>query len=100
MSYSSSLLPALLIALCAYYLEKFFNKIIPGIFKSLLVGLCTVTVTVVLGFTVLAPLGGYLGNYLAVVFGFLGDKIGFITVGLLACLGWSCAVCTLAWCRS
>ena len=89
MSYSSSLLPALLIALCAYYLEKFFNKIIPGIFKSLLVGLCTVTVTVVLGFTVLAPLGGYLGNYLAVVFGFLGDKIGFITVGLLAaCLPW------------
>lgn len=65
MSYSSSLLPALL------------------------VGLCTVTVTVVLGFTVLAPLGGYLGNYLAVVFGFLGDKIGFITVGLLAaCLPW------------
>ena len=45
MSYSSSLLPALLIALCAYYLEKFFNKIVPGIFKSLLVGLCTVTVT-------------------------------------------------------
>ena len=39
MSYSSSLLPALLIALCAYYLEKFFNKIVPGIFKSLLVGL-------------------------------------------------------------
>lgn len=65
MSYSSSLLPALL------------------------VGLCTVTVTMVLGFTILAPLGGYLGNYLAVVFGFLGDKIGFITVGLLAaCLPW------------
>ena len=87
--YSMMCAAALLIALCAYYLEKFFNKIIPGIFKSLLVGLCTVTVTVVLGFTVLAPLGGYLGNYLAVVFGFLGDKIGFITVGLLAaCLPW------------
>ena len=89
MSYSSSLLPALLIALCAYYLEKFFNKIIPGIFKSLLVGLCTITVTMVLGFTILAPLGGYIGNYLAIVFGFLGDKIGFITVALLAaCLPW------------
>lgn len=89
MSYSSSLLPALLIALCAYYLEKFFNKIVPGIFKSLLVGLCTVTVTMVLSFTILAPLGGYLGNYLAIVFAFLGDKIGFITVGLLAaCLPW------------
>lgn len=65
---------------------KFFNKIIPGIFKSLLVGLCTVTVTVVLGFTVLAPLGGYLGNYLAVVFGFLGDKIGLYHCGSAGCL--------------
>ena len=84
-----TLLGALLIALCAYYLEKFFNKIVPGIFKSLLVGLCTVTATSILGFTVLAPLGGYLGNYLAVAFSFLGDKIGFITVGLLAaCLPW------------
>ena len=34
MSNSSSLLKAMLIALCAYYLEKFFNKIVPGIFKS------------------------------------------------------------------
>lgn len=83
MSYSSSLLPALLIALCAYYLEKFFNKIIPGIFKSLLVGLCTVTVTVVLGFTVLAPLGGYLGNYLAVVFGFLGEMLRTLSESVL-----------------
>ena len=34
-----------LIAYAAYWIEKGFNKIIPGIFKSLLVGLCTVTVT-------------------------------------------------------
>ena len=89
MSYSSSLLPALLIALCAYYLEKFFNKIVPGIFKSLLVGLCTVTVTSILGFTVLAPLGGYLGNYLAVAISFLGEKHRKNPEGLLAaCLPW------------
>ena len=88
-SYSSSLLPALLLALMAYYAEKFFNKIIPGIFKSLLVGLCTITVTGIVGFVVLAPLGSYLGAYLAVVFVFLGDNVGFIAVGALAaCLPW------------
>ncbi len=88
-SYSSSLLPALLLALMAYYAEKFFNKIIPGIFKSLLVGLCTITVTGIVGFVVLAPLGSYLGEYLAVVFVFLGDNVGFIAVGALAaCLPW------------
>ena len=102
MSYSSSLLPALLIALCAYYLEKFFNKIIPGIFKSLLVGLCTVTVTMVLGFTVLAPLGGYLGTIWPLSLASLAIRsaLSLWVCWLLACLGWSCAVCTLVWCRS
>ena len=88
-SYSSSLLPALLISLLAFYMEKFFNKIIPGIFKSLLVGLCTVTVTACIGFLALAPLGGFLGTYLAKIFVFLGDNIGFVAVGALAaCLPW------------
>lgn len=88
-SYSSSLLPALLIALAAYYLEKFFNKIIPGIFKSLLVGLCTITVTSVLSFVILAPIGNILGQYLAQVFIFLGDTVGIVAVAALAaCLPW------------
>lgn len=88
-TYSSSLLPALLIALAAYWAEKFFNKIIPGIFKSLLVGLCTITLTSILGFTILAPLGSYIGAYLAQVFIFLGDTIGIVAVGALAaCLPW------------
>lgn len=88
-SYASSLLPALLIGLMAYYTEKLFNKIIPGIFKSLLVGLCTITVTGIVGFVVLAPLGGYLGTYLAQIFVFLGDKVGIIAVAALgACLPW------------
>lgn len=88
-SYSSSLLPALLLSLAAAYLEKFFNKIVPGIFKSLLVGLCTVTVTGILGFLFLAPLGNFLGSYLANIFVFLGDTIGPVTIGVLAaCLPW------------
>ena len=88
-SYSTSLLPALLLALCACYLEKFFNKIVPGIFKSLLVGLCTVTCTGIVGFLALAPLGNFLGTYLANIFVFLGDTIGPVTIGILAaCLPW------------
>lgn len=83
-SYASSMLPALLIALFAYYAEKFFNKIIPGIFKSLLVGLCTMIVTAIVGFLALAPLGGFVGIYLAKVFVFLGDKVGIIAMAALA----------------
>ena len=62
---------------------------IPGIFKSLLVGFFTVTMTGILGFTVLALFGGFLGEYLAYVFVFLGDHVGFIAVAALTvCLPW------------
>lgn len=88
-NYSSSLLPALLIALVAANAEKLFNKIVPGIFKSLLVGLGTITVTMVLGYTVLAPLGDVAGKGISRVFVFLGSHAAFIAVGVLAaCLPW------------
>ena len=88
-SYSSSLLPALLIALVAYYAEKFLNKIVPGIFKAIFVGMGTLFVTMVLGFTVLGPLGNYAGSYISAFFVFLSDKIGFVTLGILAgCMPW------------
>lgn len=88
-TYSSQLLPALLIALCAYWVEKGLNKIVPGIFKSLLVGLGTIFVSGVLGFVVLGPLGSYAGDVLSSVFVFLGSTVGPIALALLAaCLLW------------
>ncbi|MBR1628183.1 MAG: PTS transporter subunit EIIB [Lachnospiraceae bacterium] len=71
-TYNNSLLPALMIALVAAYAEKFFNKIVPGIFKSLFVGLGTITVTGILAFTILGPFGDYIGNMIANAFLFLG----------------------------
>lgn len=88
-SYASSLLPALLITLLAYWVEKGLNKIVPGIFKSLLVGLGTIFVTMVFGYTVLGPLGSILGSYISLFFVFLGNHVGFIAMGALAaCLPW------------
>lgn len=88
-TYNGQLLPALLIPIAACYAEKFFNKIVPGIFKSIFVGLGTVTVAGALGFTVLGPLGRYLGDFISNVFLFLGDNVPFIAVAALAaCLPW------------
>ena len=88
-TYNNSLLPALLIAVVAAYAEKFFNKIVPGIFKSLLVGLGTITVTGILAFTILGPLGDYVGNLIAGLFIFLGGAAAPIAIGVLAaCLPW------------
>ena len=86
MSYSGSLVPALLLSWCAGKVEKWLNKVVPGIFKAIFVGMGTVAITMFLGFTALAPLGGYLGIYIGNFFAFLAGNIGFITVGVLACV--------------
>lgn len=83
-SYGTSLLPALLIALASYYAEKFFNKIVPGIFKAVFVGMGTIFVAGSLGYLVLGPLGSYLGTGIANVFMFLNSTVGPLAVGLLA----------------
>lgn len=88
-TYNNSLLPALLIAFVAAYSEKFFNKVIPGIFRSLLVGVLTLFVTGTLAFTVLGPFGDYVGQLIANVFIFLGGAAAPIAIGVLAaCLPW------------
>ena len=87
--YSSSMLPALLISICAYYAEKFFNKVVPGIFKSIFVGMGTMTVSYILGLTILGPLGDIVGSYVVNIFLFANDHFGFLAVGFLAaCLPW------------
>lgn len=89
LNYGTSLLPALLIAIVAYYAEKFFNKIVPGIFRSVFVGLGTIFVAGTLGFTILAPLGSMLGGYIAGFFMLLDETVGALAVGFLAaCLPW------------
>ncbi len=87
--YPQQLVPALLIALAAYYIEKFLNKVVPGIFKSILVGAGTMALSMILGFTVLGPLGSYIGSAVSGLFVFLGNTVGPIAVAVLAaCLPW------------
>ncbi len=85
-TYANSLLPALIIALLAYYVEKFFNKIVPGIFKSLLVGLGTMIVTGICAFVFIGPVGSILGVYMVNFFVWLSEVVGPIALGLLAAL--------------
>lgn len=83
-NYGTSLLPALLISLLAYWVEKLLNKIVPGIFKSVLVGMGTIFVAGSLGYLVLGPIGDILGQGIATVVLFLSRTVGPLAVGLLA----------------
>ena len=82
--YQQQLLPALLIALAAYYIEKGLNKVIPGVLRPVLVGSLTMGLTMILGFTVLGPLGYNVGSAISGVFVFLGSTAGPVAVALLA----------------
>lgn len=83
-TYSSTLLPALLIGACAHYVEKLLTKIIPGIIRPVFVGMCTITITFILGITILGPLGDLAGSYIVNIFLWANEHMGPLAVGLLA----------------
>lgn len=83
-NYGTSLLPALLISLLAYWVEKFLNKSVPNIFKSVLVGMGTIFIAGSLGYLILGPLGDILGQGIAIAVMFLSKTVGPLAVGLLA----------------
>ncbi|MCM2975194.1 PTS transporter subunit EIIC [Priestia aryabhattai] len=87
--YNSTLLPALLISIFAYYCEKFLVKVIPGIIRPVFVGMLTITAAYILGITVLGPLGDIVGSYVVHIFLWSSVNIGPFAVGILAaCMPW------------
>lgn len=86
LSYSSSMIPALLSTISVYYLEKFFNKIVPGIFKTVFVGALTVLCASVLTFVVFGPIGTYIGIYVVGSLIWLQGAIGPVALGVLTAL--------------
>lgn len=82
-SYTSSLLPSLLLALAAVNFEKLFDKIVPGIFKSIFVGMLTFVCTYFLTMVLLAPIGTYVGNYIVAGLVWIQSTIGPVALALL-----------------
>lgn len=83
-TYSSTLLPALLIGVCACYCEKLLVKILPGIIRPVLLGVGTITITYILGITVLGPLGDVAGSYVVHIFLWASENLGPFAVGILS----------------
>lgn len=75
-SYANSLVPALLAAFTVAQMEKLFNKIIPGVLKSVFVGMFTLAASYVLVIVALGPIGIYIGNYLVAALVWLRSTIG------------------------
>ena len=73
-SYGSSVIPVILIIFVQSYVEKFLNKHIPKSINIVFVPMLTFLIMGTLAFSVLGPIGGIVGNYLATVFTFLAEN--------------------------
>ncbi|MFT4107546.1 MAG: PTS transporter subunit EIIC [Lacrimispora sp.] len=83
-SYSNTLLPAVLSALLVARLEKFFYRVIPGVLRSVFAPLLTLAAAMPVVMVVLAPLGTIVGNYIVNIFVAVYDVTGGVAIGLLA----------------
>lgn len=63
LKYSSTAIPVMLSTLAVFYVEKFFNRIIPGIIKNVLALPLTFLISFIITIVFLAPIGTYIGNY-------------------------------------
>ena len=70
-TYTSSVIPIILIVFVQSYVEKYLNRWIPKSVNLVFVPMCTFLIMGTLAFSLLGPIGSVLGGYLAAFFEFL-----------------------------
>ena len=83
-SYSSTVLPALLITWVQSYVEKLIDKVTPGWTKTIFKPMLILIIMMGLGLVVLAPLGSIVGDVLHTALLFLQTKANWLTLMIFA----------------
>lgn len=86
LSYSTTVIPAMLSTFVVYYVEKFFNQIVPGIIKNVMSLPLTFLVSFIITIVFLAPLGNTIGNYVVNGLVWLNSFAAPLSLGVLAAL--------------
>lgn len=73
-SYTSSVIPIVLVLLVQAPLERWLNKVVPGAVRLIFVPMITFLVMGVLALSILGPIGAMVGQGLSVVFLWLGEN--------------------------
>lgn len=85
-TYTSSVLPMLLMAPVMKWAEDFADKVSPNVLKSFLKPLLFLIICIPTSLYVLGPIGNVLGNLLANVFLAMYNAVPWLTVGVLSAL--------------
>lgn len=83
-SYSGTVFPAIITVFVMCRLEKLIAKHTPDMLKYVLPPFLAILIMIPLAFGVLAPVGSFVGSYLAAFIMFIYNHFGFLGVGLLA----------------
>lgn len=84
MTYCYSVIPVILMVWIMSYIEKFVDKITPRIVKLILHPTLVIIISAPIAIIAIGPLGGIIGDGLAIAIDFLSAKLGFVIVGILA----------------
>lgn len=85
-TYTSSVLPILLMAPVMKWVEDFADRVSPNVLKSFLKPLLFVLICVPVALIVLGPIGNVVGNLLAGGFSWMYSTCGWLTVAVLSAL--------------
>lgn len=84
MTYCYSVIPVILMVWIMSYIVKLVDRITPRIVKLILHPTLTILISAPIAIIIVGPLGGIIGDALAVAIEFLSAKLGFLIVGILA----------------
>ena len=85
-SYTSSVLPILLMTPVMCWAEDFADKVSPNVLKAFLKPMIFLLICTPVAFCVLGPIGNVLGNIMSGVFSAMYNTVPWLTVGILAAI--------------
>ncbi len=85
-NYSSTVIPIILTVFVLSKIEKLVTKIIPDFLKACLVPTLSLLIMLPVMLVVTAPIGYYIGTYVAAAVAWIYETIGFLGVAVLAAL--------------
>ncbi|MBU5594310.1 beta-glucoside-specific PTS transporter subunit IIABC [Amphibacillus sp. MSJ-3] len=82
-TYTSSVIPIILIVYFQSYIEKIAKKISPKAVKTFLVPIITILIVAPVGLLLLGPIGAFVGEYVATFFNFLDQRVSWLVPTLV-----------------
>ena len=83
--YGSSVVPIILVVWFMSYLERFVEKIVPQVLKTMLRPMLLLIITAPLALIVIGPLGAYMGSSVYVVIKGINDNVPWLVPNVMGC---------------